>query len=165
MFTKFTTENKERPKKKITVFLSRQVSASLIGSLFARLVLDVLSDKVSRDYTCDIKVDEDFETAVYELRAYFDFFFKLAHTCETILNFYFYDEATNYVKYNTGGLQGDPPEFIFSPLVTLHLWGRIFKKFPDLRGLAFADDGNRTAFPGFEAHIRNEARFQTGWQP
>ena len=26
--------------------------------------------------------------------------------------------------------------------VTLHLWGRIFKRFPDLRGLSFADDGN-----------------------
>ena len=30
----------------------------------------------------------------------------------------------------------------FFCLVTLHLWGRIFKKFPDLRGLAYADDGN-----------------------
>jgi hypothetical protein len=27
-------------------------------------------------------------------------------------------------------------------LVTLHLWGRIFKNFPELRGLAYADDGN-----------------------
>jgi hypothetical protein len=26
-------------------------------------------------------------------------------------------------------------------LVTLHLWGRIFKLFPELRGLAYADDG------------------------
>jgi hypothetical protein len=25
--------------------------------------------------------------------------------------------------------------------VTLHLWGRIFKLFPELRGLAYADDG------------------------
>ena len=25
---------------------------------------------------------------------------------------------------------------------TLHLWGRIFKRFPVLRGLAYADDGN-----------------------
>ena len=48
------------------------------GSLCARLVLDVLSGKASRDYSCGIKVDEDFETAVHELRAYFGFF-KLAH--------------------------------------------------------------------------------------
>ena len=27
-------------------------------------------------------------------------------------------------------------------LITLHLWGHIFKKVPDLRGLAYADDGN-----------------------
>ena len=42
----------------------------------------------SRDYTCDrIKVDEEFETTVYELRTYFGFF-NLVHTCETILHFY-----------------------------------------------------------------------------
>jgi hypothetical protein len=44
------------------------------GSLCARLVLDVLSGKASRDYSCGIKVDEAFETAVHELRAYFGFF-------------------------------------------------------------------------------------------
>jgi hypothetical protein len=26
-------------------------------------------------------------------------------------------------------------------LVTLHLWGRIFKMFPELRGLSYSDDG------------------------
>ena len=35
-----------------------------------------------------------------------------------------------------------PPEFMVFCLVTLHLWGCIFKKFPDLRGLVFVDDGN-----------------------
>ena len=45
--------------------------------------LDVLSGKASRDYACGIKVDKDFETAVYELRAYFGFF-KLVRKCETI---------------------------------------------------------------------------------
>ena len=111
------------------------------GSLCSRLVLDVLSGKVSRDYACGIKVDEEFETAVYELKAYFGLF-KLARTCETILCFYSYNGSTNYVKCETGGLQGDPPEFLVFCLVTLHLWGHIFKKFPDLRGLAYADDGN-----------------------
>ncbi len=43
-------------------------------------MLDVLSGKASRDYACGIKIDEEFETAVYELRAYFGFF-KLARTC------------------------------------------------------------------------------------
>jgi len=57
------------------------------GCLFARLVLDVLSGKASRDYACGIKVDEEFETAVYELRAYFGFF-KLARACESVLRFY-----------------------------------------------------------------------------
>jgi hypothetical protein len=49
------------------------------GSLDARLVLDVLSGKASRDYECGIKLGEDFETAVHELRAYFGFF-KLGRT-------------------------------------------------------------------------------------
>ena len=106
------------------------------GSLCARLVLDVLSGKESRDYASGIKIDEEFETAVHELRAYFGFF-KLARTCETILRIYSYDGDTNYVKCKTGGLQGDSPEFTVFCHVTLHLWGRVFKMFPDLRGLAF----------------------------
>ena len=42
----------------------------------------------------------------------------------------------------TGGLEGDGPEFMVFCLVTLHLWGRIFGKFLDTKGLAYADDGN-----------------------
>ena len=45
--------------------------SNAFDSLCARLVLEVLSGKDSRDYACSIKVDEDFETAVHELRAYF----------------------------------------------------------------------------------------------
>jgi hypothetical protein len=74
------------------------------GSLCTRLVLDVLSDKASREYECGIKVDEDFETVVHELRTYFGFF-KLVRTCDSILRFYSYDGPTNYVKCKTGGLQ------------------------------------------------------------
>jgi hypothetical protein len=48
--------------------------SNAFGSLCARLVLDVLSGKDSRDYECGIKVDEDFETAVHELRSYLGFF-------------------------------------------------------------------------------------------
>jgi hypothetical protein len=104
-------------------------------------VLDVLSDKESRDYTCGIKVDEEFETSVHELRTYFGFF-KLTHTCETILRYYSYDGTTNYVKCKTGGLHGDSPEFMVVCHVTLHLWECVFKMFPDLRGLTFDDDCN-----------------------
>jgi hypothetical protein len=111
------------------------------GCLCARLVLDVLSGKASRDYACGIKVDEEFETAVYELRAYFGFF-KLAHTCESVLRFYSYDGVTNYLKLKTWVLQGDCPEFMIFCIVTLHLWGILFRKYPELRGLAYADDGN-----------------------
>jgi len=70
------------------------------GSLCARLVLDVLSGKASRDYDCVMKVDEDFETVVDELRVYFEFF-KLGRTCESILRFYSYDGATNYGRGST----------------------------------------------------------------
>ena len=52
--------------------------SNAFGSLCARLVLDVLSVKDSCDYECVIKVDEDFETTVHELRTYFGFF-KLSH--------------------------------------------------------------------------------------
>ena len=76
---------------------------------------------------------------VHELRTYFGFF-KLARTCESILRFYSYDGATNYLKLKTGGLQGDPPEFMVFCIVTLHLWGRLFKMFPELRVLTYADD-------------------------
>ena len=37
-----------------------------------------------------IKVDADFETVVHELRTYFGFF-KMTHTCESILRFYSYN--------------------------------------------------------------------------
>ena len=109
--------------------------SNAFGSLCARLMLDVLSGKASRDYACGITIDEEFETAVHELKAYFGFF-KLARTCETILRYYSYDGATNYVKGKTGGLQGDSPEFMVFCHVTLHLWGRVFRMFPALRGLA-----------------------------
>jgi hypothetical protein len=75
-------------------------------------------------------------------RLFFERFgFNLGRTCESILRFFSYDGATNYLKLKTGGLQGDPPEFMVYCLVTLHLWGRIFKLFPEIRGLPYADDG------------------------
>ncbi len=82
--------------------------------------LDVLACKASRDYACGINADADFETTVYELKTYFGFF-RLQRTCETILHFYSYDGATNYVRCRTGRLQGDCPEFMVFCLVTLHL--------------------------------------------
>jgi hypothetical protein len=131
-----STEDAEDPMVIMKIDIS-----NAFGSLCARLVLDVLSGKASRDYTCGIKVDEDFETVVHELRTYFGFF-KLARTCESILRFYSYDGATNYLKCKTGGLQDDPPEFMVFCLVTLHLWARIFKMFPEFRVLAYADNDN-----------------------
>ncbi len=41
---------------------------NVFGSLDSRLVLDVLSGKASRDYKCGIKLGEDLETEVHELR-------------------------------------------------------------------------------------------------
>ena len=82
-----------------TVIVNLDIT-NAFGTLCARLVLDVLAGKDSRDYACGINVDEDFETVVYELRSYFGFF-KLARACETILRSYSYDGVTNYVKYNS----------------------------------------------------------------
>jgi hypothetical protein len=62
------------------VFMKLDIK-NAFGSLCARLVLDVLSGKTSRDYSCVIKVDETFEREVHELRVYFGFF-KLARACE-----------------------------------------------------------------------------------
>ena len=44
--------------------------SNVFESLSTRLVLDVLSGKTSREsFECGIKVDEDFETVVHELRS------------------------------------------------------------------------------------------------
>ena len=90
------------------------------------------------------------------------FFFNLTHICETILCFYPNVGTTNYVKCKTVGLQGDPPEFIVFCLVTLHLWGRIFKKFPDLRGLVNTDDGN--IIGRFSQALRIMSEFKSGFK-
>jgi hypothetical protein len=81
------------------VFIQLDIKNTFV-SLCARLVLDVLSGKESRDYSCGIKVDEAFETAVHELRAYFGFFKLaiLARTCESILRFYSYDGVSEKNK-------------------------------------------------------------------
>ena len=57
-----------------------------------------------------------------------------------MLRFYSYDGVTNYIKCGTGGLQGDSPEFMVFFLVTIHLWGRIFGKFPVTKGLVYPED-------------------------
>jgi hypothetical protein len=49
-------------------------TTTYIVSLDDKLVLDVLSGKVSRDYECVIKLGQDFETVAHELRTYFGFF-------------------------------------------------------------------------------------------
>ncbi len=101
--------------------------------------MDVLSGKVSRDYGSGIKVDENFETTVHELRTYFGFF-KFVLRCESILRCYSYNGTTNHLKLKTGGLSGDPSEFMVFCIVSLHLWDRIFKMFPELRVLVYTDD-------------------------
>ncbi len=53
--------------------------SNVFGSLYGSLVLDILSGKASRNYACGIKVDEDFETVVHELRAYFGFLNLVVH--------------------------------------------------------------------------------------
>ena len=90
-------------------------------------------------FVCVINIGEDFETVVHELRSYFGFF-RLQRTFETMLRFYSYDGVTNYIKCGTGGLQGDSPEFMVFFLVTVHLWGRIFGKFPVTKGLVYPED-------------------------
>ena len=135
------------------------------GSLCARLVLVVLSGKVSRDYECRIKVDEDFETTVHELRTYFGFF-NLVRTCESILRFYSYDGATNYLKCKTGGLQGDPPEFMVFCLVTLHLWGRILRCSLNLEACLHRRwQHNWSVFTSVEAYHGKQAGFQVRRKP
>jgi hypothetical protein len=96
-----SVSDEEDPMVKINLDIS-----NAFCTLCARLVLDHLSDKDSRDYACDINAGADFETVVHELKAYFGFF-RLQRTCETILRFYSYYGSTNYVRCRTGGLQGD----------------------------------------------------------
>ncbi len=65
-------------------------------------------------------------------------FFKLARACESVLRFYSYDGATNYLKLKTVGLQGDCPEFMIFCMVTLHLWVILFSTGQSM----FKEDGN-----------------------
>jgi hypothetical protein len=69
----FTSEEDSQDPMVIMKFDTKNAFGS--SSLDARLVLDVLSGKVSRDYECGIKSGEDFETAVHELRTYFGFLY------------------------------------------------------------------------------------------
>ncbi len=50
--------------------------------------------------------------------------------------------TTNYVNVEKEDYKSDSPEFMIFCHVRLHLWGRVFRRFPVLRGLAFVDDGN-----------------------
>ena len=62
--------------------------SNVFGTLYTRLVLDVLTDKSSHDYECVINLGVDFETTIHELKAYFGFFRLQRHvTCETIIRF------------------------------------------------------------------------------
>jgi hypothetical protein len=67
------------------VILNLDISNTL-GTLCTRLVLDVLSGKVSRGYACGINADANFETTVHDLKAYFGVF-RLQSTRETIHRF------------------------------------------------------------------------------
>ena len=72
-FTSAAATDAEDPMVIINLDIS-----NTFGTLCARLVLDHLSGKASRDYACGINADADFETAVHELKAYFGFF-RLQH--------------------------------------------------------------------------------------
>jgi hypothetical protein len=63
-----------------------------------------LWSKTFRDYECDIKLVEDFETVVHMLRSYFGFF-KLVHTYESTLRFFSYDRCFLNFEYAGRGLR------------------------------------------------------------
>jgi hypothetical protein len=44
-------------------------------------------------------------------------------------------------KGKTGGQQGDPLEMLVFNLTTLHLWSRKLTEYPQVRALAYDDDG------------------------
>jgi hypothetical protein len=79
------------------VIMNLDVSNSF-GSLCTRLVLDVLSGKISRDYASDIKVDEDFETTVHALRSYFGFFNKVTRQNSWYFALLLFTSGTEYLK-------------------------------------------------------------------
>jgi hypothetical protein len=64
------------------------------------------------------------------------------------------------VKFKTGDLQEDPPEFMAFCLVIFHLWDRtVFKNFSELRDLACVDDGN------IIGRFSQELRFTLSFNP
>ena len=51
------------------------------------------------------------------------------------------DGQVHLVKGKTGGQQGGPLEMLILNLTIHHLWGREIAKIPEVRAIAYADDG------------------------
>jgi hypothetical protein len=103
------------------------------------LTLDMISGRVSRDYTCGIKEGDVIPTVntVSNLFGYF----KTMRSCHSKLRYFDWDGQVHLGKGKTGGQEGDPLEMLIFNLTIHHLWGRVLTKFQETRSVAYADDG------------------------
>jgi hypothetical protein len=115
---------------------------NVFDSLCARLVLDVLSGKASRDYGCAIKVDEDFETVVHELRTYFGF---LSHSIQKYVTLHVWGRSVKSLNKTVFKLDVNldfsmgKTEFLGKEPVTRHVYERTqysLQTDPDLQDIA-----------------------------
>jgi hypothetical protein len=83
--------------------------SNAFGTLCARLVLDHLSDKGSRDYPCGINTDTDFETGPHELKPISVFSDSSAHVKRSFVSTHTMDQ-----QIMSGGEQVDYKEIVQS---------------------------------------------------
>ena len=104
------------------------------------LTVDMISGRVSHDYTCGLKRGDVIPT-VDTLTNLFDYF-KVMHTCHGKLRYFDWGGQVHLVKGKTGGQQGDPLEMlIFNLSLTIHhLRGRVLAKFQETRVISYTDD-------------------------
>ena len=102
------------------------------------LTVDMISGRVSHDYTCGLKRGDVIPT-VDTLTNLFDYF-KVMRTCHGKLRYFDWDGQVHLVKGKTVGQQGGPLEMLIFNLTIHHLWGRVLAKFQEPRTIPFSDD-------------------------
>jgi hypothetical protein len=101
--------------------------------------LDMISGRVSRDYSCGFKRGDVIPTVDTPTNL-FDYF-KDMHTYNTKLRYFDWDGQVHLVKGETGGQQGDPLDMLTFNLTIHHLMGRVLTKFQEARTITYTDDG------------------------
>jgi hypothetical protein len=113
--------------------------SNVLNTTDRALTFDVLSGRTSRDYVCVLKKGQPIPS--YENLANLFDYFKSILTCHTSLRYFDWDGQVHLTKGKTGRQQGDPLEMLIFNLTIHNLWGRVLTNYPQVRPLAYADNG------------------------